>query len=147
MTTTPTMPTDEHVERPALPLLRARETLTVVAWRDPVIDSTPGAVRTDSDDALVWYTPSVGTIGMAMAHRFARHATTGPSMWTIEDIARTFGIGPSPARVGRSFDRLERFGLIRRAGSVVAVRLWLAPLTDRQRCHLPAYLAAAYDVR
>jgi hypothetical protein len=143
MTTTPTMPTDEHVER----LLSAREMLTVVAWRDPVIDSTPGAMRTDSDDALVWYTPSVGTIGMAMAHRFARHATTGPSTWTIEDIARTFGIGPSPARVGRSLDRLERFGLIRRTGPVVAVRLWLAPLTDRQRCHLPAYLAAVYDAR
>ena len=126
----------------------AGHTLTVIAWRDPVVEQAGGAIRTDSDEALVWYTPSVGTIGMAMAHRFARHATEGRSEWTVEDVARTFGLGTSAARVLRSLDRLERFGIVRRRGGrVVAVRLWLAPLTYRQRCQLPAYLAAAYDAR
>ena len=55
-------------------------TFTVDAWHDPIVEAAAGAVRTDTDDALVWYTPSIGTIGMAMAHRFARHATDGPSL-------------------------------------------------------------------
>lgn len=125
----------------------AGDTLTVVAWRDPIVEQASGAMPTDSDDALVWYTPSIGCIGMAMAHRFARHAFDGPSTWTVEDIARTFGIGASPARVQRSLDRLERFGIARRHGHSIAVRLWLPPLTFGQRCQLPDYLAAAYSAR
>ena len=147
-TTQPAVPTAEPVDRStAAAILSASDTLTVIAWHDPTIEQATGAMLTDSDDALVWYTPSIGTIGMAMAHRFARHATTGPSCLTVEDIARTFGIGPSPARVARSLDRLERFGIVRRTGRTLAVRLWLAPLTYRQRCALPGYLAAAYDAR
>lgn len=149
MTTTPSTatadPADRH--RHAEPLTSAADTVTVIAWHDPLVEQAPGAIATDSDNALVWYTPSIGTIGMAMAHRFARRATDGPTVWTIEDVARTFGLGPSAARVLRSLDRLERFGIIRRRGRTVAVRLWLAPLTYRQRCQLPAYLAAAYDAR
>lgn len=149
MTTTPTTiagaEPDERLTAAAI--LSASDTLTVIAWHDPTVEQAPGAMPTDSDDALVWYTPSIGTIGMAMAHRFARHATTGPSTWTVEDIARTFGIGPSVARVARSLDRLERFGIARRTGGTLAVRLWLAPLTYRQRCSLPGYLATAYDAR
>lgn len=149
MTTTSTTRTDTELdERPEDDTGAASsvaDTVTVIAWHDPVVEATPGAIRTDSDDALVWYTPSVGTIGMAMAHRFARHAADGPSWWTIEDVARTFGLGPSAARVQRSLDRLERFGIIRRHGHTIAVRLWLAPLTYRQRCGLPAYLAHVYD--
>ncbi|MGE3689392.1 MAG: hypothetical protein AB7J47_23875 [Acidimicrobiia bacterium] len=144
-TTQQPIPTAEPVERPTDSILSVSDTLTVIAWHDPTVEQASGAMPTDSDDALVWYTPSVGTIGMAMAHRFARHATTAPRYWTVEDIARTFGVGPSAARVARSLDRLERFAIVRRTGRTVAVRLWLAPLTYRQRCALPGYLAAAYD--
>jgi hypothetical protein len=142
MTTTPTA---EPIERSTAAILSASDTLAVIAWHDPTVEQATGAMPTDSDEALVWYTPSIGTIGMAMAHRFARHATTGPSTWTVEDIALTFGIGPSAARVARSLDRLERFGIARRTGRTLAMRLWLAPLTYRQRCALPGYLAAADD--
>lgn len=131
----------------AEPITSARDTLTVLAWRDATVEQAPGAMATDSDDALVWYTPSVGTISMVMAHRLSRYAAEGPSAWTVEDLARTVGIGPSPARVLRSLDRLERFGVARRRGHTVHVRLWLAPLTLRQRCQLPGYLAAAYDAQ
>ncbi|MCZ7537299.1 MAG: hypothetical protein M5T61_16245 [Acidimicrobiia bacterium] len=98
---TTTTPTTEHTatdpahDGDGEPLRSAGDTVTVIAWRDPIVESAPGAIATDSDDALVWYTPSIGTIGMAMAHRFARHAADGPSTWTIDDIARTFGLGPS----------------------------------------------------
>jgi hypothetical protein len=134
--------TGQAVEPPA-----TRIELTVIAWRDPVIEGLPGAMPTASDDALVWWTPFVGTIGMVMAHRFASQAADGPSRWTIEDTAGTFGISATPARVLRVIDRLERFALIRRRGNTNAVRLWLPPLTERQRRRLPAYLADAWDTR
>lgn len=142
-----TTPRTLHTTPAPAQTLSAADELTVVAWRDPVVEHAPGTILTASDDALVWYIPSVGTIGMVMAHRLARHATDGPSRWTIEDIARTFGMGVSASRVIHVLDRLERFGIIRRHDQVVAVRLWLAPLTYRQRCQLPGYLAAAYDAR
>ncbi|MEZ5225072.1 MAG: hypothetical protein R2743_26520 [Ilumatobacteraceae bacterium] len=65
---------------PTITSIAEHVTFTVEAWHDPIVEAAPGAVRTDTDDALVWYTPSIGTIGMAMAHRFARHATDGPSL-------------------------------------------------------------------
>jgi hypothetical protein len=129
------------------PVTAAGDALTVIAWRDPVVENVPGAMPTASDDALVWYTPFVGTIGVLMAHRFARRAADGASTWTIEDIAATFGIGASAGRVLRTVDRLDRFGIARRHGATLAVRLWLPPLTPRQRRRLPDYLAAAYDAR
>jgi hypothetical protein len=56
-------------------------------------------------------------------------------------------MGASASRVAHVLDRLERFGIVRRHDQVIAVRLWLAPLTYRQRCQLPGYLSAAYDAR
>lgn len=148
MTISPTTPASDH---PA-PQRRTRctdvaETVTVLAWRDATVEQAAGAVPTDSDEAVVWWTPSIGTTGMAIAHRLARYASGGPSVWTIEDIARTFGLGVRQNRVRRSFNRLERFGIVRCTSTTVQVRLWLPPLTFAQRSRLPAYLADAYGRR
>jgi len=146
-TPTDTTHTTNPPDTPAEPAWSATDTITIIAWRDPLVENAPGAIITNSDDTLVWYTPFLGTIGVAMAHRFAHYAADGPSTWTIDDIARTFGLGASAARVQRSLERLERFGIARRHDHTIAVRLWLAPLTYRQRCQLPTYLADAYDAR
>lgn len=127
--------------------LQPGEHLRVVAWRDPTIEAMPDAIATASDEALVWYVPIVGTIGMVMAHRFARYAADGSSLWSVEDIAATFGMGTSASRVQHTLDRLARFGIARRDDATVEVRLALAPLTFAQRRRLPAYLAAAYAAR
>jgi len=34
-------------------------TLTVEAWHDPIVEAAPGAVRTDTDDALVTGTGAI----------------------------------------------------------------------------------------
>ncbi len=119
--------------------------LTVVAWRDPVVESQPGAIPTWSDDALVWWTPSVGPTGMLMAHRFAAHASEGPTTWAAADLAATFGMSGGISRLIHTLARLERFGIISCDRSTIAVRLMLAPLTRRQRAGLPGYLADAAD--
>lgn len=145
--TKPTNPPTAPDVTPRRRLMSPDEQLTVVAWPAPAIDATPDAIRTDSDDALMWYVPMVGTIGMVMAHRFARLAAEGPTTWTVGDIAATFGMGTSPARVEHTLERLERFAIATRQHALVGVRLWLPPLSFRQRCRLPGYLAAQYAAR
>jgi hypothetical protein len=115
--------------------------LTVRAWHDPMVEAIPGAIPTASDEALIWWTPSVGPTGMLMAHRFATYAAEGLTVWTVADIAATFGMGTATRRVFHTLDRLERFGLVSVTGTSIAVRLTLAPLSARQRARLPQYLA------
>lgn len=121
------------------------DVVTVVAWRDELIESTTGSTLTASDDTFIWWASSLGCIACVIAHRWSFYAASGPSTWAVEDIARTFGIGESVSRVRDSLDRLERFGITRRTGCTVAVRLWLPPLSYRQRERLPSYLAHAYE--
>ena len=118
--------------------------VTVIAWRDEAIETNPNSTPTTSDSSLVWWLPSTGSIACVIAHRWSHYAATGPSTWMVEDIAKTFGIGESVGRVRQSIDRLEKFGIIHRTGRTVAVRLWLPPLSERQRSRLPDYLAAVY---
>ena len=118
--------------------------VNIVAWRDEAIEANPHSIPTSSDDAWVWFLPSLGPLSLAMAHRWSQYAAQAPSTWMVEDIAKTFGIGESISRVCQPIDRLEKFGIIRRTGRTVAVRLWLPPLTQRQIGRLPDYLAAVY---
>ncbi len=118
--------------------------ITVIAWPDPVIDNAAGSIPTASDDALIWWTPTIGPTAALMAHRFATYAADGPSVWPLVDLAQTFGLGQALGRVTHTLDRLDRFGIVARHGDTVAVRLMLAPLSARQRVRLPGYLADAY---
>lgn len=139
MTTTPTHSTNATITGDLTP-----RTIAVVSYPDPLIDDAPGAIPTASDDALVYWTPSVGPTGMLMAHRFATYAADAPSNWSLDDLAQTFGAGRSTGRILHTFDRLERFGIIVRRDDIIGIRLWLPPLTARQRARLPEYLAYVY---
>lgn len=118
--------------------------ITVQPWHDPAVEASQVAIWTASDDALIWWMPSVGCLSMTMAHRFASYAAQAPSMWAVDDIALTFGVRPSVSRVRHALDRLEEFNIIRREDRTVWVRLWLPPLGYRQQSELPRYLAEAY---
>lgn len=121
--------------------------LTVTAWCDPNVEAMPGAIATNSDDALVWWCSTVGSISMVVAHRLALYAAAGPSVWTVADLGLTFGISTDPRRLLRCLDRLERFGVARLRGRTIEVRLMLPPLSYGQRRRLPAYLRDAYEAR
>ena len=135
--------TQPRTTAPASSLTLA-DVLTVVAWPDAAVDNQPGSIETASNDALIWMTPIVGTIGMVCANRWASYAASGPTSWSVEDIARTFGIGQSVSRVVHTLDRLERYGLIRRESRMIGVRLWLPKLNAHQLAQLPDYLAYVY---
>lgn len=119
--------------------------ITVVAMQDPVVDQLPDATPTTSDDTLLWWAGTLGPTAVLLARHLAAYAAEGPTLWPLEDLGRTFGIGPSV--VAHSLERLVRFGVAARHGGTVRVRLMLPPLTARQRERLPQYLADAYPLQ
>ena len=58
---------------PLSELLKAT-TLEFTIWHDPVaaVDGIPA----DSDDALVWWTPTLGPTAVLVLHRISRYLTT-----------------------------------------------------------------------
>ncbi|MAT05834.1 MAG: hypothetical protein CL424_12420 [Acidimicrobiaceae bacterium] len=117
--------------------------IVVTAWRDPVVEQMPGAMATGGDEVLVWWVSTLGPTATLAARHLALYAADGDSMWPIDELARTFGVGPSIML--RALDRLVRFGVIDRRRNIVALRLMLSPLTANQRERLPRYLADAYQ--
>lgn len=123
-------------------------TLTVVAWRDELVENDPRSHPTSSSDTLVWWTPILGPSATLLAHRFAGYVARGAQQqFTVADVARTLGMGQSTSRVRATLDRLARFGVVTLYGQTVHVRVALPPLTERQAEQLPAYLAALYEQR
>jgi hypothetical protein len=146
--TIPTInPTTRHDDQPAAKeqwISSLTDIVTVHPWHDPIVEANPLAVPTASDEAMIFRIPSVGCLAMSMAFRFASYAAQAPSTWAVDDIALTFGLRESVARVRHALDRLEGFNIIQREGRTVWVRLWLPPLGYRQQSKLPRYLAEVY---
>ena len=139
--------TTRHHDQPAAKeqwISSLTDIVTVHAWHDPVVEVNPLAVPTNSDEASIFWTPSVGCLAMSMAFRFSSNAAQAPSTWAVDDIALTFGVRESVTRVRHALDRLESFGIVCRDDRTVWVRLWLPPLGYRQQAKLPRYLAQVY---
>lgn len=130
------------LSRPARHAEPIPDPITVIAWRDAVVEEAPGSMSTTSDEFLVWWANWLGPTAVLLARHLALYAADGESEWPLEELAGTFGVSESV--IGRTVDRLRRFGIVTRHGSTVAVRLTVAPLTQRQIARLPAYLADAY---
>ena len=80
-----------------------------------------------------WWLPVLGPTATVL--------TTGTGrVWSIEDLAATFGVGASQMRA--SLARLERFGMIRTVGGRTEVRTRVPALAARHIERMPAYLAA-----
>lgn len=136
-TTTPT-PEQPMTRRESWP-----DEVIVTAWHDPVVEQAAGATATASDDTLMWWSNTLGPSAVLLARHLAIYATDGAVVtWPLADLGLTVGISRSV--VAHTLDRLTRFGVITRRGDMVAVRLMLPPLTERQWVRLPAYLADAY---
>ena len=85
--------------------------------------------------------PFLGPTSSLVLHRLSRCLTTGTGrVWSIEDLAATFGVGASQMRA--SLARLERFGMIRTVGGRTEVRTRVPALAARNIERMPAYLAA-----
>ena len=113
-------------------------TLQLAVWDDPL---AANGLQSDTDDALIYLPPFLGPTSSLVLHRLSRCLTTGTGrVWSIEDLAATFGVGASQMRA--SLNRLERFGMIRTVGARTEVRTRVPALAARNIERMPAYLAA-----
>lgn len=123
-------------------------TITVLAWRDQLVESHPESHPTASIETLVWWTPILGPTATLIAHRFAGYAAQGTEVeFSFADLSRTFGMGSSLTRVRAALLRLERFRVISVNDGTVFVRIALPPLTRHQLDQLPPYLRELYEAR
>ena len=123
-------------------------TLTILAWRDDLVERHPESHPTASIDTLVWWTPILGPTATLVAHRFAGYVARGHQVeFRLDDLARTFGMGESLTRVRAVLLRLERFRVISVNDCTVFVRIALPPLTRHQLDQLPEYLVDLYNAR
>ncbi len=122
--------------------------VTVIPWRDQLVEVHPESTATASNETLVWWTPTLGPTATLMAHRFAGYMKLHQeAKFTMADLAAMFGMGESMTRIRVAFERLERFGVIRVDGQTVSVRMSLGPLSEKQIERLPACLADLYRAR
>jgi len=123
-------------------------TITVLAWRDQLVESHPESHPTASTDTLVWWTPILGPTATLLAHRFAGYVARGDQVeFSLSDLSRTLGMGRSLTRIRAALMRLERFRVISVNDDTVFVRIALPPLTRRQLDQLPPYLLELYEAR
>ena len=90
-----------------------------------------------------WWGNTLGPTALLVARHLALYAADGESEWPLDQLAGTYGV--SVATIGRTLDRLARFGIVARHGATVAVRLIAGPLSQRQVERLPRYLAEARE--
>jgi len=122
--------------------------LTIVAWRDALVENHPDSIATHSDEMLVWWTPILGPSATLMAHQLALLTLKGAThRFAQAELAQTFGLGVTSGRLHAVLERLHRFGVVCIEDHTVAVRLAMPPMSIRHQRRLPGYLALAYQNR
>jgi hypothetical protein len=73
-------------------------------------DHLAGPHRTDSDDFVHWWAPSVGPSATLVARLLARSVNdTGTATWDTADLATRIGLGSSVNRLWATLERLAYF--------------------------------------
>ena len=111
------------------------------------VDDAPGQHRTDSLEAIWWWTPTLGPTAAIAAAHLAQHAKNHPGTPVpVVDLRALLGLGDLSDRFWKTLDRLERFGVIRfYSTNTLTIRTELPHLDQVQLSRLPAHLAAAYQ--
>ncbi len=127
-----------------MPIAPTPTRFRLIAWRDSVIEDTPGATPTDSDDTARWWLPILGPTATLLARRLAASVTDPAAAdWEIARLAASFGV--QPAVMTRALGRLVWFGVAWPNGNgAIAVRTVLPPLSNAQRERLPAHVGDEY---
>lgn len=118
--------------------------LSIVVLNDPVIDSIGFDVR--SAYVETYWLAVLGPSAVVALRRLADWLEDRPSgiEISLEDLARTFGLGPGTGRhaaIVRTLDRLAQFRIAGIIGDHYAVRRMLPTLSPGYQRRLPRYLA------
>ena len=122
-------------------------TMTVVPWRDPVVERV-GHDACGEYVELFW----LGTLGPTstwLLRRLAVVVVTHPDGFRVhlEDLALAVGLGADTgptSSLGRALSRLVMFGLAHIEGRTVAVRAIVPPLPFKQLARLPDHVQEAH---
>jgi hypothetical protein len=122
--------------------------LTLVRLADPLVESL--GLGPDDPYVDLAVLPVVGPSGTIMWRRMAKMVAAGQCPLRVDtaELLRCLGLSASLARNspgGRTIYRIDRFGLVRRFGSRLAVRTALAPWSERRAGGLPAPVKAYHD--
>lgn len=121
-----------------------QDVLPIVSWDDgDGFDPRSGYVET-------YWLSILGPSSILTLRRFTEWLNDSPSgiVIALEDLAQSLGLGHSTSRqsaVVRTLDRLVAFGVAKIDWDAYAVRSAIPPLTARQVCRLPAYLAERHE--
>ena len=121
--------------------------LPIIAWRDPVVEVTGFAPR--SDYVETYWVAVLGPSCILAGRRFGEWLETCPAGIEIAlgDLARSLGLGDGTSRnapVIRTLGRLVSFGMATVTADALAARIAYPPLGHRQLARLPGYLAARH---
>ena len=97
-------------------------------------DHFAGTHRTDSDDFLDWWCPTLGPTSSLLARLLARSAAdTGEATWRTADLAGLLGLSTRQGGLWNSLERLARFHVVTFVSTdTVTVRLAMPALRSDQ---------------
>jgi hypothetical protein len=124
--------------------LTQHDPLSVVSWRDVVIDAVGHDPR--SDYVEMFWLPILGPSCTLAARRIANRLDAEPDGFQLamSPFARSLGLGAGTGRhapVQRTLGRLVDFGMAGVGGDCFALRRMFPPLAARQIERLPGHLA------
>ena len=128
--------------------LTLHDPLAVVVWHDAVVENFGHAPR--STYVETYWLPILGPSATWAMRRLTAWLDAAPEGYDLplSDFGRELGLGAGTGRnaaVVRTLARLVTFGMATPLGDALAVRVMLAPLTQRQLRQLPDALAAQHD--
>ncbi|MFM7755809.1 MAG: hypothetical protein ACKO84_03515 [Actinomycetota bacterium] len=137
----------DRVRSSSVSALLQSATLTVVPWRDPVVERLGHDACGDYVE-LFWL-GSLGPTATWLLRRLAVAVVTHPegTVINLADLALGLGLGPDTGPTGsfgRSLGRLVMFGLARIDHDHLAVRSIVPPVPYKQVARLPNHLQMAH---
>lgn len=112
-------------------------------------DPRPGTHDTNTLDAIIWWTPTLGPTATIAAAHLANHAINQPrTPLAIADLQTMLGVTEVAGRCWRAINRLERFGMLTwHSTNTITIRTQLPSLRPKQLARLPEVAVAVYSQR
>ena len=97
-------------------------------------DHHAGTHRTDSDDFIDWWCPTLGPTSSLLARLLARSVTdTGAATWRTDDLAGLLGLSTRQGGLWNSLERLAYFHVVTFVSTdTITVRVAMPALRGRQ---------------
>jgi len=117
--------------------------MTEPSTRPPTVhvhtDPRTGVHRTDSDDFVHWWCPTLGPTSTLLARLLARSVTdTGTATWSADELTRLLGLGTRGSGLWHNLERLAYYRVVTFVSTdTLTVRIAMPSLRPRQLADHP----------